>query len=149
MDNSRNTVLVFGVLTFFQVVGGASLGVGVRGRSWLLVAWGLLVGAGPCYFGIEQGIKRGVWLPLAWQIAVLVACALAANLPQAARLSAFFLRSGMNGLMIGTFIMAAAAVAAAWLVRQGAEISSQIIGGIGFLFGAMWFGAGIQRLRGK
>ena len=70
-------------------------------------------------------------------------------LPQASRVSGFFLRSGMNGLMIGTFIMAASAVAAAGLVRQGAEIGSQVVGGIGFLFGAMWFGAGVKQLRGK
>ncbi len=149
MNNSLNTVLVFGVLTFFHVVGGAALGAGLRGQSRLLIAWGLLIGAGPCYFGIEQGIKLGAWLPLLWQVTVLVGCLLAVSRPRASRMAAFFLRSGMNSLMIGTFIMAAAAVAAAWLVRQGAEISSQIIGGIGFLFGAMWFGAGIKQLRGK
>ena len=51
--------------------------------------------------------------------------------------------------MIGTFIMVAAAVLGAWLLRSGAEIISLIVGGIGFLFGAMWFGSGIQQLRGK
>ena len=55
----------------------------------------------------------------------------------------------MTALMIGTFIMAAAAVLGAWLLRSGAEIISLIVGGVGFLFGAMWFGAGIQQLRGK
>lgn len=149
MNNSLNTALVFGVLTFFHLVGGAALGAGLRGRSRLLVVWGLLIGAGPCYFGIEQGIKLGAWLPLIWQVIVLVGCVLAVSRSRASRVTAFFLHSGMTDLMIGTFIMAAAAIAAAWLVRQGAEISSQIIGGIGFLFGAMWFGAGIKQLRGK
>lgn len=149
MNDTFTTAVVFGVLTFFHAAGGAALGVALRGRSWLLAAWGLVIGASPCYFGIEQGVKRGAWLPLAWQVGVLVACASAMNLPQASRVSRFFLRSGMNGLMIGTFIMAASAVTAAWLVRQGAEIGSQVVGGIGFLFGAMWFGAGIKQLRGK
>ena len=55
----------------------------------------------------------------------------------------------MNALIIGTFIMVVAAVLGAWLSRSGLEIISLIVGGVGFLFGAMWFGAGIQQLRGK
>lgn len=149
MNNSLDTTLVFGVLTLFHLLGGAALGAGVRGRSWLSVAWGVLVGAGPLYFGIERGLKLAAWLPLAWQMGVLLVAAAAVGVPHTSRVRAFFLRPGMSRLAIGTFIMAAAAVIAAWLVRQGAEIGSQIIGGIGFLFGAMWFGAGIRQLRGK
>jgi hypothetical protein len=49
--------------------------------------------------------------------------------------------------MIGTFIMVTAAATGAWLLRGGVELVSLIVGGAGFLFGAMWFGAGIQQLR--
>ena len=74
--------------------------------------------------------------------ALLTAC----RLP---RLRALFLTQGMNTLMIGTFIMAVGAVAGAWFFRLGSEFWSLAVGGIGFLFGAMWFGAGIKQLRGK
>lgn len=149
MYNTLDTVIIFAVLSLFHVLGGAALGAGLRGRRGLPAAWGLLIGAGPLYLGIERGLKLGSWVPLAWQLAVLAACALAVGLPKASQLRAFFLRRGMTSLMLGTFIMAAAATLAAWLVRQGAVIGSQIIGGIGFLFGAMWFGAGLKQLRGK
>jgi len=149
MYNTLDTTIIFAVISPFHMLGGAALGAGLRGRRWLAVVWGLLVGAGPLYFGIERGIKLDSWLPLAWQITVLAACALAVGLPASSRPRELFLRRGMTSLMLGTFIMAAAATLAAWLVREGAEIASQIIGGIGFLFGAMWFGAGIKQLRGK
>lgn len=149
MYNPLSTILVFAVLSPFHLVGGAALGAGLRGRRWLPVAWGLLIGAGPLYFGIEHGLNLGTWLPLAWQVGVLIAAAMAVGLPKVNRLRAFCLRHGMASLMIGTFIMAAAAIAAAGLVRQGAEFGSQILGGLGFLFGAMWFGAGLKQLRGK
>ena len=149
MNDSLDTTLVFGVLTFFQLAGGAALGAGLAGRRWLPAAWGLLIGATPLYLGIERGLKLASWLPLAWQLCVLIVVALAVGRPRASRVRAFFLRPGMNSLMIGTFIMATAAVVAAWLVRQGAELGSQVVGGIGFLFGAMWFGAGVKQLRGK
>lgn len=149
MSDSSDTLLIFAILSIFQVGGGAALGAGLVGRRGLPVAWGLLIGASPLYFGIERGLKLDSWLPLAWQLGLLIACVLAMSLPQASRLRAFFLRRGMASLMIGTFIMAFAATGAAWLVNRGAEIGSQIIGGIGFLFGAMWFGAGIKQLRGK
>ena len=47
----------------------------------------------------------------------------------------------MNTLTKGTFIMAIGAVLGAWFFRLGAEFWSLAAGGIGFLFGAMWFGA--------
>lgn len=149
MYDAFDTFIIFAVLSLFHLLGGAALGAGLAGRRWLLLAWGLLVGASPLYFGIERGLKLASWLPLVWQCSMLAAAALVVSLPKGARVAALFLRRGMDSLMIGTFIMAAAAVMAAWLVREGAEIGSQIIGGIGFLFGAMWFGAGIKRLRGK
>jgi hypothetical protein len=149
MYNTRDTAIIFAAISLFHLLGGAALGAGLAARRWLLVAWGLLIGAGPLYLGIERALKLDSWLPLAWQLAVLAACALATGLPTTSRLRAFLLRPGMTGLMVGTFIMAGAAVAAAWLVRQGAEVGSQIIGGAGFLFGAMWFGAGLKQLRGK
>ncbi len=55
----------------------------------------------------------------------------------------------MDTLTKGTFIMAIGAVTGAWFFRMGAEFWSLAAGGIGFMFGAMWFGAGIKQLRGK
>jgi hypothetical protein len=53
----------------------------------------------------------------------------------------------MAGLMVGTFIMTVAAVLGALFFRGGFELLSLTVGGVGFLFGATWFGSGIQRLR--
>lgn len=146
MLNALDTLLVFTILAAFNFWGGAAIGAGLRGRRALPVLWGILIGGAPLYFGVERLVTLGEWLPLACQIACLVSAALAVALALP-RLRALFLKDGMNALMIGTFIMAAAAVLGAWLLRAGAEIVSLIIGGIGFLFGAMWFGAGLQQLR--
>ena len=148
MFNSLDTLLIFTILAAFNLWGGAAIGAGIRGRRALPVLWGILIGAAPLYFGVERLVTLDEWLPLACQIACLVIAALAVSL-SLPRVRAFFLREGMTALMIGTFIMAASAVLGAWLLRSGAEIISLIVGGAGFLFGAMWFGAGIQQLRGK
>jgi len=148
MFNSLDTLLIFTILAAFNLWGGAAIGAGIRGRRVLPVLWGILIGGAPLYFGIERLVMLGEGLPLACQIACLVGAALAVGL-SLPRLRAFFLKEGMNALMIGTIIMAIAAVLGAWLLRGGAEIISLIVGGSGFLFGAMWFGAGIQQLRGK
>ena len=148
MFNSLDVLLIFTLLAVFNLWGGAAIGAGIRGRRVLPVLWGVLIGGAPLYFGIERLVTLGEWLPLACQIAYVVIAALAVGL-SLPRLRAFFLKEGMTALMIGTFIMAAAAVLGAWLLRAGAEIISLIVGGIGFLFGAMWFGSGIQQLRGK
>ncbi len=148
MFNSLHTLLIFTILAAFNLWGGAAIGAGIRGRRALPVLWGVLIGGAPLYFGIERLVTLGEWLPLACQLACLVGAALAVGLALP-RVRAFFLHEGMTALMIGTFIMAAAAVLGAWLLRSGAEIISLIVGGVGFLFGAMWFGAGIQQLRGK
>jgi uncharacterized membrane protein (UPF0136 family) len=55
----------------------------------------------------------------------------------------------MNTLIIGTFLMAVGGVLGAWFFRQGSEFLSLLTGGIAFLFGSVWFGAGIKQLRGK
>jgi uncharacterized membrane protein len=65
------------------------------------------------------------------------------------RVRAFFLRAGMNALMIGTFVMLAGAAVGAWLFRVGSEPLSLGIGGLLFFFGALWVGSGIQQLRTK
>ena len=148
MFNSLDVLLIFTLLAVFNLWGGAAIGAGIRGRRVLPVLWGVLIGGAPLYFGIERLVTLGEWLPLACQIAYVVIAALAVGL-SLPRLRAFFLKEGMTALMIGTFIMAAAAVLGACLLRAGAEIISLIVGGIGFLFGAMWFGSGIQQLRGK
>ena len=148
MFNSLTTLLIFTLLAAFSLWGGAAIGAGIRGRRALPVLWGILIGGAPLYFGIERLVTLGESLPLACQLACLVGAALAVGL-SLPRVRAFFLKDGMNALMVGTFIMAAAAVLGAWLSRSGREIVSLIIGGVGFLFGAMWFGAGIQQLRGK
>ncbi len=158
MNNPLDTILIFGFLAFFHLWGGAAIGAGARGRRPLPVLWGLLIGGAPLYFGVERlirqisgfseesGIWPGVWLT--WQVACLCGAALAVGfgLPKA---RALFLREGMAGLMVGTFIMAVAAIAGALFFRGGSELLSLAVGGAGFLFGAMWFGSGIQRLREK
>ena len=148
MTNPLDTLLIFTILSVFHLWGGAAIGVGLRGRRVLPVLWGLLLGAPPLYFGIERAVKLGDWLPLAAQIGVLVLAGLAVGLglPQ---VRAVFLKAGMTTLVIGTFIMAAGALLGAWLSRGGAEIWALIAGGACFMFGAMWFGAGLQQLRGK
>lgn len=146
MTNPTDTALVFGMLTLFHALGGGALGAGLRGRRWLPVIWGALIGAAPLYFGIERVIKLHSWAGLAWQCAALAASAAAVawGLP---RLRALFLHTGMNTVIIGTFIMMAGAVLGAWLDKLGAEIWSLLAGGLSFTFGAMWFGAGIKQLR--
>lgn len=146
MFNSLDTLLIFTILAAFSLWGGAAIGAGIRGRRALPVLWGILIGGAPLYFGIERLVTLNDWLPLACQLACLAGAALAVGL-RLPRLRAFFLHDGMTALMIGTFIMVAAAVLGAWLSRSGLEIISLIVGGVGFLFGAMWFGAGIQQLR--
>ena len=148
MFNSLDTLLIFTILAAFNLWGGAAIGAGIRGRRALPVLWGILIGGAPLYFGIERLVTLNEWLPLACQLACLVGAALAVGLALP-RVRAFFLQEGMTALMIGTFIMVAAAVLGAWLLRSGPEIISLIVGGVGFLFGAMWFGSGIQQLRGK
>lgn len=148
MDASSATVLVFAALGIFHFWGGGAIGAGLRARRALPVGWGLLVGVSPLYFGIERFVTTQAWAPLASQVAILMigALAVAFVLPG---FRILFLRRGMATLMTGSFIMAAGALLGAWLYRIGAEVWSQVIGGAGFLFGAMWFGAGIKQLRGK
>jgi hypothetical protein len=74
------------------------------------------------------------------------ALVVAARLP---RLRDAFLTQAMNTLIVGTFLMAAGGVLGAWFFRQGSEALSLLVGGIAFLFGSIWFGAGIKQLRGK
>jgi hypothetical protein len=148
MNNAFDALLVFGFLTFFELWGGAAIGAGLAGRNALPIVWGALVGGLPLYFGIERGIMLGAWGGLLWQITALLAAGLAVGL-RLPRVRAFFLRAGMNALMIGTFVMLAGAAAGAWLFRLGSEPLSLIVGGLLFFFGAMWVGSGIQQLRGK
>ncbi len=117
MSNSLDVLLIFTLLAAFNLWGGAAIGAGVRGRRVLPVLWGVLIGGAPLYFGVERLVTLGEWLPLACQIACLVSAALAVGL-SLPRLRAFFLKEGMTALMIGTFIMAAAAVVGAWLSRS-------------------------------
>ncbi len=158
MNNPLDTIFIFGLLAFFHLWGGAAIGAGARARRALPMLWGLLIGAAPLYFGVERltrqlpglsenpGIWPGVWL--VWQLACLCGAALVVGcgLPRA---RALFLREGMTGLMVGTFIMAVAAVVGALFFRGGSELLSLAVGGAGFLFGAMWFGSGIQRMKAE
>jgi hypothetical protein len=148
MSSSIDAALIFGFLSFFHFWGGAALGAGIRARRVAPILWGALIGGAPLYFGIERGVTLGEWGWLAWQLLVLTASALLtfAWLP---RLRDLFLSRGMTTLTIGTFIMAIGAVIGAWFFRVGSEFWSLAVGGIGFMLGAMWFGAGIKQLRGK
>ncbi len=148
MSNTFDAALIFGFLSFLQFWGGAAVGAGIRGRRALPVLWGLLIGGAPLYFGIERGMALAEWGWLAWQVLLFAGSAgLVAN--AVPRLRALFLTPGMNTLTIGTFIMAAGALLGAWFFRIGSEFWSLLIGGVGFLFGAMCFSAGIKQLRGK
>ncbi len=146
--NPRDALFIFGFLTFFHLWGGAAIGAGVRCRRALPVLWGLLIGGAPLYLGIERVARLGSWTGLAWQISCLTAAALAAGLGLP-RLRALLLAEGMASIMIGTFIMAVGAVAGALFVRQNFEVLALVIGGLIFLFGAMWLGSGVRQLRGK
>jgi hypothetical protein len=148
MSDPLDAALVFGFLSFFQLWGGFGIGAGLTLRKALPVLWGVMVGVLPLYFGIERGTTLGQWGALAWQVGVLLLSALliAFRLP---RLRRAFGAPGMTSLMVGSFIMAGGALLGAWFFRLGSEIASLAFGGIGFLFGAMWFGAGIKQLRGK
>lgn len=146
MTQPFDVLLIFGFLTLFHLWGGAAVGAGWRGRRGLPIVWGGLIGGAPLYFGIERGIVLGSWGGLIWQVACLLTSALGVGLalPRWRRL---FLRPGMSTLMVGTFIMIAGMLVGALLFQHGAEILSQVIGGMIFLFGAMWFGGGIRQLR--
>ena len=148
MNNAVDTALVFAFLSFFHLWGGAAFGAGVRARRWLPVAWGLLVGATPFYFGIERVRVLGAWGGLIWQVGCFAAAALAVGL-RMPHLRAQFLKDGASALMAGTFIMAAGAALGALFFRGGSETLSVMVGGIAFMFGAMWFGSGLRRLRGR
>jgi len=148
MTGTFDAAMIFGFLSFFHFWGGAALGAGIAGKRGLPILWGLLIGGAPLYFGIERGLALGEWGWLAWQIAVLTvsAAAVAMRLP---RLRAAFLTQGMNTLTIGTFLMAVGGLVGAWFFRQGSEFLSLLAGGLVFIFGSLWFGAGIKQLRGK
>ena len=148
MTGAVDAALIFGFLSFFHFWGGAAIGAGLAGGRFLPGLWGLLIGATPLYFGIERGLALGEWGWLAWQAVIVLASALlvATRLP---RLRALFLAPGMNTLIIGTFLMTVGGVLGAWFFRQGSEFLSLLTGGIAFLFGSIWFGAGMKQLRGK
>jgi hypothetical protein len=148
MSNSLDTLFLFGLLSFLHLWGGAAIGAGLRSRTALPVLWGLLVGVSPMVFGIERGIRLNSWTGLAWQVACLLAgIILVATGP--ARFRALLLQAGMTSVMIGTLLMAGGALVGAILFRRGSEVLSLVLGGAGFMFGAMWFGSGLSRLRGK
>ncbi len=148
MNNSLDTALVFGFLSFLHLWGGAAIGTGVRAHRLLLGLWGLAIGGLPLYFGIERVIVLGSWTALIWQVLCLAGSALAVGL-RLPRLRAWLLRDGMTAVMVGTFLMGAGGLLGAWLFRCGLEALSIGAGGIGFLLGAMWFGSGLRQLRGK
>jgi hypothetical protein len=148
MNDRLDTVFLFGFLTFLHLWGGAAIGAGLRARTALPMVWGLLVGITPMYFGIERVIRLDSWAGLAWQVACLVASAAAVALGPV-RIRAWFLQSGMTAVMIGSLLMAGGALVGAVLFRRGSEMLSLLLGGAGFMLGAMWFGSGLFRLRGK
>jgi hypothetical protein len=148
MNPSAETLFLFGLLTFLHLWGGAAIGAGLRCRIALPLIWGLLVGVAPMVFGIERGVRLDTWAAFAWELACLLASIiLVAAGP--ARFRAWLLQAGMTSVMIGSLIMAGGALLGAILFRRGSELLSLIVGGAGFMFGAMWFGSGLFRLRGK
>jgi hypothetical protein len=148
MNTSLDALFLFGFLTFLHLWGGAAIGAGVRAKTALPILWGLLVGITPMVFGIEQVIRLDSWAGLAWQIACLVASTVAVAMGPI-RIRSWLLQSGMTAVMIGSLLMAGGALVGAVLFRRGSEMLSLLLGGVGFIFGAMWFGSGLYRLRGK
>jgi hypothetical protein len=148
MNTTLDTVLLFGFLTFMNLWGGAAIGAGLRGRAVLPLFWGLLVGCTPMYFGAERGVRLDSWAGLAWQIGCVLASAIAVAAGPV-QWRAWLLQAGMTAVMIGSLLMAAGAVLGALLFLRGSEVLSLVLGGAGFLLGAMWFGSGLNRLRGR
>jgi hypothetical protein len=148
MSTPLAALLLFGILIFFHLSGGAAIGTGIRARRALPVLWGALIGGAPLYFGIERVMGLGAWDGLVWQMIGLLGAALAAGLGPP-RLRWLFLAAGMTAIMVGSLIMAAGMLIGALLDRGGFEIASLILGGVIFLFGAMWFGSGIQQMRNR
>lgn len=142
------TLGLFAALTLLHLWGGAAIAAGLTGRRVLPLLWGSVIGAGPLQFGIERGLAFGSWAGLAWQAVCLALGAAIAQwfLPGWKRL---LLRDSVKSLMIGMLLMAAGTVTGAFFFERGSEALSLIAGGGGFLLGAMWFGAGLQRLRGR
>ena len=148
MNDSAVTLFIFGLLTFLHFWGGAAIGAGLRAKVAVPVIWGMLVGITPMLFGIERGIRLHAWIGLAWQLVCLMAAAVfVATGP--ARFRVWLLQSGMTSVMIGSLLMAGGAVVGALLYRRGSELLSLGLGGATFMLGAMWFGSGLSRLRGK
>jgi hypothetical protein len=148
MNNRLDTLFLFGFLTFLHLWGGAAIGAGVRAKAALPTVWGLIVGITPMVFGIEQVIRLDSWAGLCWQIACLLGSAVAVAIGPV-RIRTWLLQSGMTAVMIGSLIMAGGALVGAVLFRRGSETLSLFLGGVGFVFGATWFGSGLFRLRGK
>ena len=146
MSGTIDAALVFAFLSFFQLWGGAAFGAGMRARRWLPVLWGLLIGGAPLYLGIERMAMLGAWGGLVWQVSCFVVAALAVGL-WLPHLRARLLTEGAAALMIGTFLMCGGAVLGAILSRRGSDVLSLVVGGAVFMFGAMWFGSGLSRLR--
>lgn len=148
MEDRLTTLVLFGFLTFLHLWGGAAIGAGLRAKAALPMLWGLLVGIAPMAFGIQRLMPLNSQAGLFWQIACLLtsAIAVAIGLP---RLRAWILQPGMNAIMIGTLLMTGGALVGAVLFRSGTETLSLILGGAGFIFGAMWMGSGLHQLRGK
>ena len=143
-----DALLFFGFFSFLQLWGGAAIGAGLRERRLLPVLWGIVVGGFPLYFGFERIRVLGSWPGLTWQVFCLLGSALAVGL-RLPRLRAWLVRDGMTAIMIGTVLMGVFALLGASLLRAGSEALSILIGGVGFIFGAMWFGSGLRQLRGK
>jgi uncharacterized membrane protein len=57
--------------------------------------------------------------------------------------------SAVSALLAGTLIMITGALIGAILYQSSLETLSLVLGGVGFLFGAMWFGSGLKQLRDK
>ncbi len=148
MSGGLDAAFVFGILTFFQLWGGAAFGAGVRARRALPILWGLLVGGAPVYLGIERGVVLGAWGSLLWQVGCFIAAAWTAGV-RLPNLRARLLTPAASALMLGTFIMGVGAGLGAFFFQRGSETLSLVVGGLAFLFGAMWFGSGLGQLRSR
>jgi len=142
------TLSLLGLAGLVGFWAGAATGAGLRERRALPVAWGLLVGAASLYAGHAVAAGIGSWGGLAWLAVCFAGGGLAVGLGLRG-LRSWLLRRAVVSLMAGTLIMAFGALLGAMLYQGGLEALSLILGGAGFLFGAMWFGSGLKQLRGK
>ena len=142
------TWLLLGLAGLASFAAGAAAGTGLREKQALPAIWGTLAGAALLYAGRATGAGMSAAGSLAGLAICFAGGALAAGLGLPS-LRSWLIRPAVSALMAGTLIMAFGTLLGAILYQSGLEVPSLVLGGAGFLFGAMWFGSGLKQLREK